>query len=494
MTGSDRGSGQVVENIAALALMVLLGGMGLAFHEWWRDAACTWLAVRDSTSLPEVMETLGFNGHPHFYYGLSLLLKTVFPSPWSLSVANLLFSVGAAAFLLFSRSFSRWEKGLFVAGFYPLFQYGVVVRPYSLILFFLFGYAWARARMPHRPLVRHGMLAVLAQVHFLSMGLTAVLAGLEALGSFRSRRWSKQQVAGLVLVGLSVLLTLWQLVPDEPASGNLVRGSLLKATRGFASAFWPDYGIFHWSHPWSWFQVAGGLGLWALSWAVFRGHRQALLTYVALTAGLFLMFSVVYGGHRWHHGLYFLGFLAALWMVPLSARPSGWRSGLVTAVLALHAAIGVYALADDALHPYSNGPRVAQAITERGLAGLPITGLEVDEDDHTGAVIYSWDVDLIMPVLFYLEGKKAYDPRAQAHVPCWRHHDDSDYYPDLDLKAMEDELDRVARELGGDMLVVQARSLPRHDFATPGGLELLERFPEPPDYGAHLTLFRYTAR
>src|SRR5262249_46911057 len=118
-----------------LLLPATLGVVGIFHHEWWRDEAYTWLVAGSSNTPIELFRNLGFNGHPRAFYILVWLLRQISPNPLSLAISNLGFAL--AAMFLFSRSapVTRFQACLFSLSFYPLYQYGIIVRSYSLLIF-----------------------------------------------------------------------------------------------------------------------------------------------------------------------------------------------------------------------------------------------------------------------------------------------------------------------------------------------------------------------
>src|SRR5919201_6580548 len=83
--------------LSPLLLLVpgVLGLLGVVYHEWWRDEAYIWLVVRSSGSVGELVQSLGFNGHPWAYYVLAWGLYHLVASPLVLSLTNLALSLAA---------------------------------------------------------------------------------------------------------------------------------------------------------------------------------------------------------------------------------------------------------------------------------------------------------------------------------------------------------------------------------------------------------------
>src|SRR5438046_1652819 len=103
-----------------MLLPAALGLIGIFYHEWWNDEAYTWLVVRSSGTIGELITNLGFNGHPRAYYILVWILRHLWKSPLFLSLTNLAFALAAIFLFLRSAPVTRFQGALFSLGFYPL--------------------------------------------------------------------------------------------------------------------------------------------------------------------------------------------------------------------------------------------------------------------------------------------------------------------------------------------------------------------------------------
>ena len=156
-----------------------LGVLGVVNHEWWGDEAFTWLVAGESHTLRELITNLGFQGHPRPYYILAWMLRQIWENPLAWSFTNLAFALGAIFLFMRSAPVTRVQAALFSLGFYPLFQYGVIARSYSMFMFFLFLYCHLRATRRSAIEARFAVLAVLAQIHLFSLMATTVLLFLD---------------------------------------------------------------------------------------------------------------------------------------------------------------------------------------------------------------------------------------------------------------------------------------------------------------------------
>jgi hypothetical protein len=463
-------------------LPLVLGVAAILRHEWWRDEAYTWLVVRASSSLADLVARLGFNGHPRAYYLLAYALYHLSPSPLVLSLSNLLFAVLAIALFVRSAPFPPLHRALFSIGFFPLYQYGVIARSYSLFLFLLFLYVHLKVRRPAQTALRLSCLALLAQIHLMSLAAAGVLLFLELVEQRRHRaRWSAAAWISAVVAALSLMGAVYQILPRGT-------GSAAHHTRyewfveGLAKGYFPDFDRLR-GDP----QHFLGLALFGLSWLALSDDRGALLRCALLTAPLLGMTALLYPGHRWHHGFYFVYVLVALW---LGGRPPPRLAvRLAGAVFLLHAAIGAYALGEDLRRPYSNGREVARALSAPDLQRLPLVGVRVLREG-SGQPRYAFTIDEIQPVLVELPTGRAYDPRAGTYEPYWRHYAEPDYFAWMGPDELVSQLRDIAARLRSPLAVVVATDLESAAPAPPP-LRLLAAFPPPLDYGERLGLYLF---
>src|SRR5262245_52207321 len=126
---------------AVTCVFAVACGLGMLRHEIWRDEFQAWLLAAESGSLPELFHNLRHDGHPALWYLLLFAISRVTGALWPMQVLHL--AIAAASVFLFARNapFSRRARALFAFGYFPLFEYGVISRSYSLGLLFVLAFA-----------------------------------------------------------------------------------------------------------------------------------------------------------------------------------------------------------------------------------------------------------------------------------------------------------------------------------------------------------------
>ncbi len=119
----------------ALALFVVLYCVISAFHEPWFDEAQVWQIAKCASLRELLFEIPHYEGHPAFW---SLLLaipaKLGIPFELGLKTIGLIISVASAWVILFKTGYPRLMKLLLPFTYFIFYQYGVIVRPYGIMV------------------------------------------------------------------------------------------------------------------------------------------------------------------------------------------------------------------------------------------------------------------------------------------------------------------------------------------------------------------------
>ena len=118
----------------------VLGLIGILNHAMWRDEVNTWLIVRDSQSLSEIIGNVTYQGHPLLWALLLTFLKNIVNDPIIMQLFHLAVAIAAVAIFLWCSPFSKTQKLLFIFGYLPFYQYLLISRNYSLGMLFIFGF------------------------------------------------------------------------------------------------------------------------------------------------------------------------------------------------------------------------------------------------------------------------------------------------------------------------------------------------------------------
>ncbi len=473
-----------------MLLPAVLGLLGILYHEWWRDEAYTWLVVGASETVRDLVRNLGINNHPRAYYVMVWILYRAWHNPFALSLLNLSFALSAVYLFVRSAPVTRLQAILFSVSFYPLYQYGIMSRSYSLLLVLLFLYCHLRRSHPSLVVARLLVLAALAQVHLIALMAAAVLLFFDGVTVPPAIRWKKVNLAAAALVVLSLATSAWQMAPSAASVPSLSNHDPSAVVAGFSNAFVPNFGFLNENERARHFLHRGpGLLLFLGSWILLWPQRKALLAYGMLTAGLAAICFVVYSGFRWHHGFYFIFMLSGLW---LAGGPvlRGARRHVLTFLMIIQAIVGLYAVASDVRRPYSDGRLAASFLRDNHLDRLPLVGLNVLQG--TNKTAYQWEIDGVQPVLLELGSSRIYDPIGNSYERFFTHYASREYFPVMGQEQADREIQGVASRLGRPFVVVTMRYTPLDKtMDVPAGLRKLTDLPQPLDFGEAYSVYLY---
>ena len=108
------------------------------FHELTFDESQAWLIAK-CASYKEILTYIPhYEGHPPLWHLiLSVFAKNGVPVDLSLKAVNITFSTAAMALLIFRSPFPKVVRFILPFTYYFFYQYGVIVRPYGLMLLVL---------------------------------------------------------------------------------------------------------------------------------------------------------------------------------------------------------------------------------------------------------------------------------------------------------------------------------------------------------------------
>lgn len=423
------GNGRLRDYVVLLAFALLTAWLNL-HHEPWHDEMQAWRIALDSVDLPEMFTTLRYEGHPPLFH---LLLRVIglFSRSWTaVEVVHWLVACLSAWIVLWHAPFTQLQRILVVAGYFFVYEYAVIVRPYGLGMLLVLGACAAWTSTPRRSVLAGLLLVLLALTSAMGFVLAVPVAiGLlaDAAESSAGRGWWRDRRirnrvlrAGVVLGGIAVAVLLL-IVPPSDALFQ-VRLRLFSADRlwfiGQAisvparillplAAHFPD-GATHWG---GWLfpgderpgllvaDIVGIIAIVIMS-AVVSRRRGALVLWLASVVCLLGFFAFVFHGGIRHHGYLFVAFLAATWLAAAPRRSardanridsgttlSRFQSMAFTALLACMVVPSVQFALAESREPFSDAPGIAKLLAGDSLVGAPIVGLAYPWSQAVAALI-----------------------------------------------------------------------------------------------------------
>lgn len=492
MQNADITKGGLLFCLSTTALFLTVCIIGCLFHEFWRDEAYTWLLISASHSFEHLAQNAGYIGYPKTWYYFIYILKQLYNNHNVMVIANVVFITAAIWIFLRSPSLGKWQKILFCFGFFPLYQYGIQCRIYGLMLFLLFAYCALRPRLYEKPILPGIILAILASLHTFSFMISAVIVFIEAQAYLRGSRpkINKWIWPVIILILASFAYTAYHAIPPE----NFPKAYYLSPHRlfvfkSFANGFLPNFGIFI-RHPAV--QTVAGLILWSASWFVFIKRPLGFVYYLLWTAALSFFVIFLYKGYRWQHGFYFIFFVTACWIGSAGhGHQPRLAKTIITILLAIQAAMGIYATAVDIKRPCASGEHAAQYIKENNLEDMNKVGLKVIRDSEFAPPRYRWDIDETQSTLVYLDNKKIYNPVSKEFEAYWIHYTNPTYFKKRFIGETLEQLRNISTNLKSDLLLIVIRPENYGLVRLPEELIKLEDFPSGMHYGESISLYLF---
>jgi hypothetical protein len=459
-------------------------------HEMFRDEVQAWLIARDSTSIPNLIWNLRYEGHPALWHLLLFLPSHFSWNPVSMQVINYLLAVLEAWLILSEERLPRSERVLLAFSFFVFYGYGAIARNYMLAMLLLT--AAARCQLGRqRYWLGIVLLALALNSHFFAIPIVAVL--FVVLFCFPTReswerplellRKAKFWIASTLL--LSSLLIAYFTVRPQPDSYTphyatklpvfdyflISLGRMWQFFAPFPEAFVPQ-GYRNLLLPRLFPSTfATVLSLILVFWiaSALRSSRARVVFLSSVLLELIVFSITVRIPPVRHYGLLFCSLMIAL-MVDAHANAGTVRPwlGRRAATATIYFFLGLQAFATlpavglDLIRPFSEAKETALWIRNSNYSNNPIA----IAPDIVGAGIVG-----------YLQRDKVYYPecRCSRSFVLWN----TARNPDRTITR--EELDGLSREAGKPAILIVNSPLDENG-ATRLGVHLLRAFDRQPMY------------
>lgn len=206
-------------------IIYLLGVCTISFfHEPWFDEAQAWAIARSGTIKEILFEIPHYEGHPPLWHLILVpFAKLGAPYELSLAVVNIFFMTLAVAVLLFKSPFPKLIRCLLPFNFFLFYQYGVVSRPYCILVLAMFLAALCYKNRNEYPVKYLLSLALMCAVHSYGIIIAGCLCIVWLIEIFTEYKKSGK-LAGILkdrrcwlmfCLLIFALLVMAAIVPDE---------------------------------------------------------------------------------------------------------------------------------------------------------------------------------------------------------------------------------------------------------------------------------------
>lgn len=363
-----------MRRVAVLAIWIAALVVTVQRHEMWRDELQAWSIAAPATSLADLWHRAAYEPDPNLWFVVLFAASRISSAPFVVQIVNVLIATGAAALVLFRAPFPPWLRVLLAFSYMMFFEWGVISRPYALVVLLTLSCAEA--------VRRKASVVTLALLLFLLMTVSmygSLFAfGFAALLSWRC--WNERdvpllpRVAAMAIVGAGVACVAATLKrPSDaafpPDAHDAVR-TLASVMEGLTPLvplrrdFW-DVAVLP-------LPLAAVIGAILLATAVMTLRAKLARALFVSGAGALLAVTYFVSNGAWrHHGLLLIAYVAALWATSAAGRAT---YAFLAAILVIQCLSSVAAVADDWRYDFSAGARAARFIEQKGWSNALLIG------------------------------------------------------------------------------------------------------------------------
>lgn len=372
----------------ALALVLMFA------HEPWRDELQAWGIARASGTPLDLISNSRHEGHPPSWFILLWPIAKVTGDVIALQLVTFLLGCGTTWLTLRHMPLRLWLRIAVVFGYFPLFEFGVMSRNYSLAYSLVIVFLWLSHR-DRTPQWLPAIVAVaLAATAVNSMPLAIALA-LAVWGGpwFASKRRGLIDWKGLAPVLVFTAIAAMVAIPAA-GGGRILHLDFLTPERIWKALAAPARALAPFSEPIDRFwgvpylakypELAPFLGLAVIIAVAFavRRSRSALTVWLmtSILMPIIIVTTVMPLGPR-YISPFFSALIAAVWFAsadrakrPKKERPpvSPFVALGAVALLVMSLWASVWAVWVDTRVPFSGGDAAAEWITANSIGDTPI--------------------------------------------------------------------------------------------------------------------------
>jgi hypothetical protein len=393
--------------VACLCTLFAVANGAVAFrHVMWRDEWMPLNVARFATDINEWFTEIKYIGRWAFF-GLIWLIEQCGGHPWLFKLVIVSISTLGVYIVCRYAPFSWPQKALFAFGYYPFYEYGTILRDYSIIWTTTMACCALLASPRRLPLAFGLVLAVLFQTNPFGLGLGCAFGAAYVFDLWRAIQAGREPIdrlavfGGAIVAAASFLMAVKTMMPP-PEIAEMVLGQPLRSdshlirlmeSLPFPARAWLPIPIFgQWNSqildPWPWAQIAIGAAIATLIMGIVRLEPTAAFLFgVGMLCLGAILCHVPWTALR-YHGPYFLLVVCAYWILearrpddatvrewrPIWRRAFGIRKPLFTGLLLIHAVVAAVFIAQEQVIPFSGSRAAAAIIREKEPPDVLIVG------------------------------------------------------------------------------------------------------------------------
>jgi hypothetical protein len=388
------------------ALYFIVCFIGITYHQMWRDEYQAWQLSRFSQDISVFWKYFKYEAHMIIWYLILFGISRIWDNPLGMQYIHLFFAVvGIFLFLRYS-PFTRLIKILVASGYFLIFEYSIISRPYVLIVVSLFLICIMINQYLKKPIIFAIILVFLANIHFLSYMISVILLLTIIWDLYESRDLIKEQKIHIfnVVTSLFILLAgflfasyvLYRFsLTDYRWQGGFDIRHLGETCGRMLSAYFPiskSIGVDFWNNilfsefP-PFILIIIFISIVSFFFIYFSNKRKVAVFYLITSLGIFYpSYYSLYKGIR-HEGPLFLILIASYWIYLILPNDKNIQSlqklqvklkaifyPVMYTVLAIQVFAGVNAYINNLNYPFSNIKKAGEYINTHNLSNQLLYG------------------------------------------------------------------------------------------------------------------------
>ncbi|MCH8902720.1 MAG: hypothetical protein IIA45_02240 [Bacteroidetes bacterium] len=415
-------------SILLIAVLAVLGFIGLLNHEMWRDELEIWLLSRDSTSIGNLLANMYTEAHPALWYIPNFIIARFTHDPFSMQMFHLVIALSSAFVFFRYAPFPVLHKVLFCFGYFMFYEYTIISRSYGLEFLLIFIFCYFYKDRFNRYLTLAVLLFLIANTNLYGTVIAANLGLILILEPILSKDarsklppLNLKLIFGITLFGAGIILGLGHILLQTLDWGYFSTMSGTEENKDFnwfaknysviANAYLPvsnfEYGQHFWNKnflvdfpdpavPVMAKQIAGmvlSTLFLIISISILAKRRLALILFLFGTVTMFILIAFIWHGQLRHHGQIFMLFIISMWltahMTPkvesekvtpgnilsnLSGVIFKYRLKFLLVLFSIHVFAGLYAYRIDLKHPFSQAEQTGKFLSDEKYKDLILVG------------------------------------------------------------------------------------------------------------------------
>lgn len=368
--------------VCYLAYLVMLA-ITITHHELWGDEIHTWNLAKAAHTYSDLLSMVRYEGHPPLWHTLLWLITRFTHQLIWLQAAQFLMAALAVFVLLFRSPIPLFLKILIPAGYYFLFEYGVLSRNYMPGVLIAFLICTLLSSKKKGNVVYYPLLLLLTMSHMLGILLAGSLHLYFLLLQKELHR--KNNWLHIVTGVLVALPAIYMVAPPSDSETNFAFWvdhwntnqlmiivaapvkSMLAIPAWWSDHLWNTNFLFEPGGP---IQVSGTMiillsaSLIVLVSVILGAHRKSLYLFLSnllLTSIVAIVFPLT---STRYVGYIYISFIVAVWLMFSETKVSSFRQALIFLFFAVQIPGGIITAIKDIRYTFSNAGKAGELLKE----------------------------------------------------------------------------------------------------------------------------------